>query len=121
KIIHINKEKKNTDFKIDFLINSKYFESEVKDFKSYLSNSLFRAYVEVDTTNNTWKYRYSFHPYEKMSKLKESLKSENEFVPIQYKEENKIITLEPDNLKFGKFELTVFAYDFSSLVNQVSP
>lgn len=112
---------KNTDIKINIFINSKPFNSETTEIIECLRHSLFRAHIIADSSNNTWKYNFSFHPYSKMTKVAADNKKIDEFLPIKIKGDNKIINIEPDTINFGKIEITVFAYDFSSLVNKLSP
>jgi len=113
--------KTNTDIDIEVLINSGRYDSNNIELKGILDNSLFRASIDVDTRSNTWCYRYSFHPYDKMSRLSYSLKQSKGFELINYKEEAKTIRLSPDDLKIGKFNIVLFGFDFSALVNRLSP
>lgn len=115
-----NLQKENFHIRVNHFFNIEKTEEE-KQLESYLKYSLFRMHAVIDTVENTYSYLYSFHPYEEMERLynrKQSSFVENRPLIDVSKKGNKLLT---DTEDVGKIEVELFAYDFSALVNRMSP
>lgn len=115
-------EKMKTNFyiKVNHNFNIDKTEEE-KQLEKFLKYSLFRMNVIVDSKNNTYSYRYSFHPYENMSRLHNrslpKVEIDKDIIDVAIRGNKK---LEEDG-NIGEIIIELFAYDFSALVNRNSP
>lgn len=105
-------------FEIKVEKNGELIENSKESMIDFLNFSIFRMYCEINTQTNKISYRYSFNPYDKMSKLKKTTKKEEE-KEIKLKEDRQLRPI-VDKSDLGIIKIELFGYDFSSTVNALS-
>lgn len=123
KIIKDIKNQNNYDVFDIKLSNKKYQRKQSKKIntlENYLDYSLFRMKVNIDTSLMKYTYTFSFHPYTGMDVIKKNTIEEGT-ANITDVERRGLMPLFDKDIYLGKIEIELFAYDFSSLVNQFSP
>ena len=124
KIIKDIKNQNNYDVFDIKLSNKKYQRKQSKKIntlENYLDYSLFRMKVNIDTSLMEYTYTFSFHPYTGMDVIKKNTRVEEGTANITDVERRGLMPLFDKDIYLGKIEIELFAYDFSSLVNQFSP